>query len=283
MYKTKKIIIDFKEIDHNFCLKGDWVKVENQINKLNNKTAGWGNPKSQLNQLKLFYESGPNVLWITFYGNKLWWCFANPEVYLDEQRKCRDISGSWKSVDIKGKELVFGNLSGKILKTHGYRGTICKVEAKDYLINKINCEKSLEKIEIENKSQNLKANINKLINNLYWDDFEVLVDIVFSKLGWIRAGAIGKTQKDIDLDLINLATGKTAIVQIKSQSNIQEFKEYQKNFQKITADEKYFVINSRNNFLKPIESGDIKVYFSDEIAEFVIKFDLIRWVLNKAN
>ena len=82
-----KIIIDFKEINHNFCIAGEWNRVKDQMEKLSKEMPGWGNPRILLNQLKYFYESKHDVLWITFHGNKLWWCFADPEVFLDKIQK----------------------------------------------------------------------------------------------------------------------------------------------------------------------------------------------------
>lgn len=278
-----RIIIDFKEINHDFCVNGKWDKAKDQMVKLARENTGWGNSKTLLNQLKYFYESKSDVLWITFFSNKLWWCFVSHEVYLDkENRKYRNVINDWKSIDVNGKDLVLGKLSGKLLKTQAYRGAICKVEAKDYLIKKINCEDSIEKIQIKDNLDNLKNNLTKLISNLHWDDFEVLVDLIFSKLGWIRVGALGKTQKDIDLDLVNPLTSRTAIVQIKSQLNTQEFNNYLKKFKEINADEKFFVINSGDNFSETPKSDNIKVYFGSDIAGFVIKCGLIGWVLNKA-
>jgi hypothetical protein len=86
-----------------------------------------------------FFESGKDVLWITFYNNSLWWCFSEPIVTkLKDQTKTRPVIGKWCDKDIFGNKLEFDHISGKLLKTQGYRGTICQIQEKQYVINKIN-------------------------------------------------------------------------------------------------------------------------------------------------
>jgi hypothetical protein len=104
---------------------------------------------SHTNQIKQFYEEGENTLWITFYVNKLWWCFSKPELtLLADKTKTRPVVGKWSDKDINGNVLLASNISGKLLKTQGFRGTICSVREEKYALAKINCEqlKKLEKL-----------------------------------------------------------------------------------------------------------------------------------------
>ena len=273
-----KIMIDYKEIDHNFCLNGDWKQVGKQIKEL-----GWGSANNHLRQLKDFYESGEGVLWITFYANKLWWCFAENKVYsyLDG-KKYKKVVEKWRDTNIANEKLLMGKLSGKLLKTQGYRGTICNVEDEKYVINKINNQKNKDVEMVEASLSELKSSLVNLIKNLWWDDFEVLIDLIFHNLGWKRVGALGKTQKIIDLELSNPLTNETIIVQIKSKSSQVEFDKYKEELKNIEADRKYYIVNSSPEFKTNSKDDTVKLYFNDDVADLVIKSGLINWVINKA-
>ena len=73
--------------------------------------------------------------------------------------------------------------------------------------------------------------MKKLIKGLWWSDFELLTDLVFSKLGWQRYSVLGKTEKGIDLDLYSSSTQKRVFVQIKSDTDIKQLDEYVSNFE----------------------------------------------------
>ena len=90
---------------------------------------------------------------------------------------------------------------------------------------------------------NLKAVLTDLIRSLQWKDFETLIDLIFRQAGWQRVSETGKTQKTLDLELFAPVTGERAIVQIKAQSNRQEFLEYQEKFKEMSNDyDKFFYV-----------------------------------------
>lgn len=288
--KNGKIIIDYREVNHIDCLNGDWKKVESKM-----KGKGRGSAKNHIRQLKSFYEADETVLWVTFYGNRLWWCFSekivkeesiivnNEEVKIKYRKVLGEWNdGKWSDYDIHGNPLLTNRLSGVLLATQGYRGTICSVKAGEYLVRKINGVDSLEINEANKSIVELKNNLTPLINSLWWDDFEVLIDLIFHGAGWRRVSVLGKTQKSIDLELINPLTEETAIVQVKSESNEREFIKYQEEFKNMNADKKFFIVNSRDNFKKSHKNGSVRLYFCDDIAELVINIGLIDWVVKKA-
>jgi hypothetical protein len=85
----------------------------------------------------------------------------------------------------------------------------------DYLIRKINGQTTDEVENAKLSLTRLKSDVRDLIQGLWWHDFELLIDLVFSKAGWQRFSVLGKTEKDIDLDIYSPTTQKRAFVQIK--------------------------------------------------------------------
>jgi len=276
--------LGYREIDHKLCLTGQWDKVHDYFTtEENSKTFV---ATSHSNQIKQFYEEDDKTLWITFYANKLWWCFSKPEItLLPDKTKTRPVIGKWSDKDIKSNVLLSGNISGKLLKTQGFRGTICSVPEEKYALAKINCEQMKELIEVEQAMFNLKTKLTFLIQNLQWKDFEILVDLIFRQAGWQRVGDTGKTQKTLDLELFAPVTSERAIVQIKAQSDLQQFLSYQEQFATMNDYDKFFyVVHTATNNLTTYENEtETKLYLVDKVAELTISAGLVEWVIKKTS
>jgi len=99
-------------------------------------------------------------------------------------------------------------LRGDLLKTQGFRGTICDVKIKEYVINKINGKEPEEVKATVEAMRELESRVATLITKLRWQDFETLIDLIFREAGYNRTSDVGKTQKTFDLDLISPVTGE---------------------------------------------------------------------------
>ena len=276
--------LGYREVDHKLCITGQWDKVHDYfITEENSKTFV---ATSHSNQIKQFYEEDEKTLWMTFYANKLWWCFSKPEItLLADKTKTRPVIGKWSDKDINGNTLLAGNISGKLLKTQGFRGTICSVPEEKYALAKINCEQMKEVDEVEQAMFNLKNKLTFLIQNLQWKDFETLVDLIFRQAGWQRVGDTGKTQKTLDLELFAPVTGERAIVQIKAQSDLQQFLSYQEQFATMNDYDKFFYVvhTAKNNLTTYENETETKLYLVDKVAELTISAGLVEWVIKKTS
>jgi hypothetical protein len=182
--------------------------------------------------------------------------------------------------------LFKGNISGGLSKTQGFRGTICSVEEAKYALAKINNEQPKEVVEVENAFSELKSKLTALIKKLQPKDFETLVDLIFRQAGWQRVGDIGKTQKTIDLELFAPVTGEKAIVQIKAQSDLAQFLEYEIKFVPMKNDyNKFFYVvhSAKPNLEKYKNETEINLYLVDKVAEFTISAGLVEWVIKKTS
>lgn len=278
--------IDFREIDHDICIAEKWDKVKNYYQKEGRRLSVIS---SFINQIKRFYFEPETTLWITFYKNKMWWCFANKEVkLLSDKTKIRRTINGWSDKDVAGKKLSFELLSGRLLRVQGWRGTICEVrEEKDYCLSKINNEVSLEIKKTEESLAKLKDNVALLIKKLSWKDFELLIDMIFRQAGWQRLGVLGGTMRSIDLELLSQITNEMAVAQVKSQSNLKQFKEYLNNFSGMDQYNKFFyIVHSPSNDLKSygqslIDNNTISLYFDEKLSELVINSGLVDWLMKK--
>ncbi|MDP3829653.1 MAG: hypothetical protein Q8Q47_00195, partial [Ignavibacteriaceae bacterium] len=273
------IRLGFNNPFHDKCINGNWDILEEYWSK-QKKTKG--KATETVNQIKKFYTSPKDILWITFFNRKLYWCFAHSKVHiLADGSRVRKVDGVWNSEDVNGNQLFVDNLSGKLTKVQGFQGTICSVKEFDYLMNKINCIKLPMIQNAEKALLNLKLSLKPLIQSLSWKDFELLVDLIFTSSGWQRISLLGKTEKYIDIELFSPVNNKRAFVQIKSQSSFNDFESYKNNFKNMKQyDEMYYVVHTPDKKLDSIKKEkNIEVVALDRITELVINSGLINWLL----
>lgn len=238
-------------------------------------------------QLKVFFESDENIIWITFHQQKLWWCKAKSGYHFDKDNtKYKEVIESWSDKDIEGNILWEDNLSGSLLKTKSYLGTLCVPGAEEYAWNKIHCLQSQEAIQFENDLVAFKKSTVALVQKLSWQDFEVLIDLIFRNAGYQRLGVIGKAVKTIDLSLLHPLSNEKLFVQIKSAASLNIYQEWKKEVKVEGVDftQYYFAVHSPTEDLKSFEETEIDTYTlwrEKEISEMVIRFGLIDWLLQK--
>jgi len=277
--------LGYESPHHQDSIKGNWEIVYNYW--LECRKGNSGAARRDLNQIRDFYELSEDDLWITFYKRKMYWCHAKKEVKEIDKHGCRvrEVLGSWSCKDKKGNTLYIENLDGRVTKVQGFRGTICGVELSEYLIRKINGEVQPDVQATKDVLVSLKSNIESLIKGLWWNDFELLIDLVFAESGWQRISVLGKREKDIDLDVFSPLSQKRAFIQVKSKTTVEDFQKYHEIFKQYNHfDEMYFVFHTFvGNIEKLRKASDPRVVIWDisRVADLVINAGLIDWLLAK--
>ena len=105
--------------------QGEWAAIRDQLcEEIANRSAR----TRDFNALKTIVESTSADIWITFHRSKLWWCRVDdPLVYEDKISKYRKAAAPWRDADIEGNPLLISQISGKLAKIQGFRGTVCRV------------------------------------------------------------------------------------------------------------------------------------------------------------
>lgn len=270
---------------HQECLNGHWDKVGKFW--LEHRKGKASTASNDLRQIQDFYQLDEKTLWITFYGRKLYWCFCDREVALhgsQDGSRVRRVRGKWSCKDINGNDLLADGIDGRITKVQAYRGTICKVERETELITKINGEKTPLALEAEENYLLLKKSVKDLMRELWWKDFELLTDLIFSRSGWQRISPLGKVEKDIDMVMVMPVTEKMACVQVKSQANIGMLKDLIREFKNMSQySEFFFVVHTSDESLKMLHEPKKGIYVLDLdlLAELVINTGLVKWLINR--
>jgi hypothetical protein len=283
----KSIIrIGFRNIPNELFKTEDLDQIRYKYTELgySNRTASmyWS-------QLKTFFDADENTIWITFHQQKLWWCKAKPGYHFDKDNtRYKKVIGSWSDKDIKGNILWEDNLSGALLKTKSYMSTICVPDAEEYAWNKIHCLQSKEVIEFEKDLSAFRKSTIALIQKLTWQDFEVLIDLVFRNAGFQRISRVGGQQKAIDMSLLHPLTNEKLFVQIKSAASLNTYEGWKKEVEIKNSDsmQYYFTVHTPSADLKSFEENETErftLWREKELSELVIRFGLIDWLIQKVN
>ena len=286
---------------HEECLRGNWAPVlEHWLRDRNGKI---GPATNDLRQIMDFYTLPRTALWITIHNRLIYWCFADEEVSelpdksrirkawcfadeevseeLDKSRIRKAIRG-WSRNTQKGELLHVANVDGRVTKVHGYQGTICNVERNEYLIHKINGVETPEVVQAKIAFSKLFKAAGELIQGLWWHDFELLADLIFSRQGWQRVSVLGKTEKDIDLDLVSPITNKRLYVQVKSTADLKTLRKSIKAFRASGIySEMYFVVHTADESVCRHKEDGVTILGLDKIAELAVNSGLMNWLIKK--
>lgn len=188
------LLFGYPTVPHDACERRDWQEIEQRLSDRRSAraiTAG-------VNEIRAFYELGEDCLWITFVAGHLYWAFADPAVQWigdgnsdNPSRKRVTLSG-WRKTDISGKSLKAANLSSKLTKVQGFRGTICRIAEEQYLLRRINGDVEPIVARANEARRAVTLLTLEMIHGLDWADFETLADLIFARSGWQRFSRVGE-------------------------------------------------------------------------------------------
>lgn len=260
----------------------NWDKIREQ---LENEISTKGAVTRDLNALKKIALTTPDDIWITFYKSHLWWCRVDSGKFKkDKDSKFRLLSENWSNKDSASNPMIISNISGKLSKIQGFRGTICDVKEIEYLKRLLSNQPSNEFVQIEEDKNILTRAVSESIRLLHWSDFETLIDILFTRAGWQRISSVGKTQKFIDMEYREPVSGKLYQVQVKSSSGMKEYLDYASKFCNERFEKLYYVVHSNPDGKLPTLSQnhpDVELLMADKIAKMVIDLGALGWLMEK--
>ena len=125
--------------------------------------------------------------------------------------------------------------------------------------------------------------ITGLMRLLTWQDFELLVDLVFSTSGWRRVGVAGRTQKTVDLELILPTTGERAFVQVKSQASNASLKDYRARFDQADLYDRMFFVWHTGTVTAEDDFDGITLVGPERLSRMVLDAGLSSWLREKVS
>ena len=244
------------------------------------------------NQVKAFFEADEATLWITFYGGLLYYgTFARGETPRIEPELggcTRTLNYDWKCTDDKGKILKVENLSGELTKIRGFQATICTLSDKQgaYLKTRLAGDAPEYIRQIDEARDLMVIAVKKAIRSLQPKDFELLVEIIFSRT-WRRIGRAGGSEKFIDIvfeDTLN--PYQRYAVQVKSELKPKDLDEYCQDEQISLYKKLFFVFHSPDlaDIADKVETPEnVELVDLQSLANLVVDSGLIHWLKEKTS
>jgi|LNFM01.2.fsa_nt_gb hypothetical protein len=271
----------YREAPHDLCARGDWQTVWEAMKAIRGDA---GAATRDVNQIRAYYEADEQSIFITFVGGLLYWCRpTGPVELLDDRSHRRQTTEGWRNTSTNGTMLSADRLSGRLLKVQMFRGTICDVRAGDYLLRKLSDQLSPEVATAEEAERALMTAIVGLMRLLTWQDFELLVDLVFSTSGWRRVSQVGRTQKTVDLELILPSTAERAFVQVKSHATATALNDYVARLAEAEAYDRMFFVWHTGDIAEEGGPAGVILLGPQKLSRMVLDAGLSSWLREKVS
>jgi hypothetical protein len=217
-----------REARFQICARHDWPGL---MQNLLADGRSRGAATNIVNQTKAFFEDDGSMLWITFEGPQLYWAMLTEdgvERHESGEDVFRRVRGAWSGDSADGKRLTTARLTGGLAALAHFRGTSCSVESgkAEHVVRRINGTTTPEIDRARAALTAMHKAASELIRRLQPEDFELLVDLIFSRSGWRRESTRGGSQELIDIELMLPTTSERAFVQVKSETTPAEFRDY---------------------------------------------------------
>lgn len=214
----------------------------------------------------------------------MYWCRPHgPAALLPDRTKIRSTVDGWHGQTVGGEDLFFERLSGRLLKVQGFRGTICGVDAEDYLLRRLGDEVTPQVSAAVQAETQMIAPISGLMELLTWQDFELLVDLVFSSSGWKRTGATGGVQNTVDIELMLPSTQERAFVQVKSRASPAQFDDYVARMNEMDGVHRMFFVWHTGKVGAAPEHGRVTLIGPATLARMILDSGLATWLRQKVS
>jgi len=286
--RTSTLRFGYREVDFDLCQAGDWLAARKNFEG-NKPNLTQGAVTSHMNQVRDFFELPNSTLWITIEDGDIWWCFAElpvEDIFTTVKNsnsrgaKVRRLVDQWRNIDVLGRRLRIDMMTTRITKVSSFQGTICKPDGAADVLRIIRAEQSKARLAVSGSLAEFTRNLGELLEQLHQDDFELLVELIFSSSGWKRITSLGDTQKTWDLALTLPTTGENCFVQVKSQTTSKTFANIVSSFNEHTGYSKmFFVYHTPEKAFETPDESRVVVWSRLEVARQAINAGLVEWII----
>lgn len=278
----------WSNIPHALLTTPDYEKIKKSEIEEYKRSNLKGSSVADANALWRLLDSPSQHIWITIEEGCMWWCTVRDGAVINPTGRDEHTGNFWLVCDRKWsneslvhkRKLAIAVLPGTVGAVAGFRATVAKPKAWETILRIIRDEKDDDAINAANARTNYEAAIDNMVKKLHWKDFELLIDLVFSRTGWTRISVLGGTQKGIDMEVQNLTIDEIAFVQVKSSANQATLAYYIDQFK--TQSDRYarmiFAVHSPDEKLTPPTDPRVQVWTGDRIARLVVRLGLGEWV-----
>ena len=244
---------------------------------------------NQLGQLNKLLVHPSQHLWVTFEDGCMWWCTVGDAIEPNPQGESYQRGHFWLKCDRpwsnysldKLRLLNETDLPGKVTMVKRTQNTVAKPRAEEAIRRIILGQKDPAALASANARGQYELAVKPMIQRLSWKDFELLINLILDRTGWVRRSSLGGTTEGIDLEVENWATEERAFVQVKSQASQATLDDYVRRF---NEREHYarmiFAVHTpvTDDLVAPHQRRPIQIWHDDRLAQLVVHLGLGEWV-----
>jgi hypothetical protein len=220
----------------------------------------------------------------------MWWCTVRDGIVVNPDEAVRErghiwltCSQPWSNQSVGGRPLVRANLPGTVTTVASFKGTICEPASWEHILRVIRDEENPDAAAARAALENYRAAVAKLVAHLHERDFELLIDLILSRTGWVRLAKLGGVIEGIDIEAENVAANEIAFVQVKSQAGQSVLDDYVERFnnRRDRYDRMIFAVHSPVGALIAPKGEPVQVWTGNHIARLVVQLGLGEWVAQR--
>lgn len=270
----------------------NWDNVFPLVKEYYDKNGKKNGATQDFNALKFLCEATEDDIFITFHKGKLYWCTASSSlIEKDDISKFRQTKISWSCNTVDEPSMIIHSIdiSGEVSKTQAYQATLCKFNTKQIEIIKRIIYHTPNPVvaNIKEKREEICAQLEILIKDMYPKDCEILADLIFQRNGWQRISELGGNMEFADLVYLDTITNDRYAVQVKSGANLLVLNNYIEALENRVYRKLFFVVfNPEKNLIDKIDKIDkndnVKILFGNELAKKIFDLGLLNWVIEKS-
>lgn len=283
----QQVHLGWGSVSPDLLMRGDLVGIEAAIR------ADYGAKRGatqDFNGLRSLLLRPSRHIWITFQEGYLWWCTVRDGVHVNPHGKSK-VEGHfwlvcarpWSNRSLGGRLLAMADLPGIVTRTAGYRATTCEPASAGEILRILRDEKDPDHIAMEATRASYEEAVARLIARLGDRDFELLIDLILARTGWVRLAKLGGTTEGIDIEIENPAVDEIAFVQVKSTASQDVLDDYVRRF--AARRERYqrmiFAVHTLGRPLIPPDDKAVQVWTGPRISSLVVKLGLGDWVASR--
>lgn len=285
---------------HRLAVDGKWEEYRNLVLASIQSNSGFnhmrlsarrGHATSATNQVRDFFKSDETTLWITFHGQYLYYgTLSNdslPEIDNSLGGCTRGLNFGWSNTDINGYPLFIDKLSGNLTKVRRNMGTSCNLRDSQisYLKQRIKGELPQHILNIDESRKQMAIAVSHAIKLLQPKDFELLVEILFSR-SWKRIGKAGGNRRFVDITFEHpIDPDRTIAVQVKCQTTSGTILSYLDDPEIERYDHFYFVYHTLIGQIRSeeIDQNSVTLIDCEKLANLVVDSGLTHWLKEKTS
>lgn len=278
-----EVHLGWRSVPHDLLRSRDIPAIRDLIQSQYGDRRG---ATQDFNMLHALLDAPSRHLWVTFEEGCLWWCTVRDEIAVNAGGDPRlghfwlACDRPWSNRSVGGRHLAVANLPGVITTTAGFRGTVCEPRGWREILRVIRDEQDEDAAAAQQARTSYEAAVARLVARLRERDFELLVDLILARSGWVRLARLGGATEGVDVEVENVATGEIAFVQVKSVAGQDVLDDYVRRFGE--RRERYhrmiFAVHTPRGTLKPPPEQPVQLWTGDDIAKLVVRLGLGEWV-----